>query len=555
MGAYIFIDVSKKQEFIYRHNNLKQNLYSSGIIKAITENVDDENLKDILSELPVALSIFLKEKFNGCYTIKFSGGGNSIIHFNESDQAKKFIKKYSRAAIEHYPELELYISLVEEAELSEENKQDMKIIQKLLKQRSDQLKDSRRSVFKRWTYGIEAINDAGKPVSYTITKDNRVYSDEKLSKRVRNMVSSRLDTVLDEKSVKKVIELKQYRKQDDGKSYIGVIAIDGNRMGEMVSRLTTFEQLTIFSNIIHDLYFSAVMNALQLIAEHKKNYQKTKKTINSEHSPLFYTPIVLAGDDVCLITEGEYAIQLAAQIVNQIQHLSVSSTYRQKLEQLGIYEALTACAGISIVRVTYPFFESVKEAEELCRKAKDSIHTIQFEHSDDNLDHGGHAASFINWSIVEGQVRETNAYTDWVESRNLKQKYHIKPLRIDQQQAYEQGIISYNAFEKMIKEINSLSDQTSFIHQIKKTLYQGYENYQLLFEMNKNGKGKEFEQIVNKVFENCEVTVEGSVLKDIQESSYIYVLNDVLDALEFMKVMQEGPENAADTVSNASGTA
>ena len=41
MTAYVFIDVSRKQEYIFRHNQLRLNLYHSAVIKLLTEAVPD----------------------------------------------------------------------------------------------------------------------------------------------------------------------------------------------------------------------------------------------------------------------------------------------------------------------------------------------------------------------------------------------------------------------------------------------------------------------------------------------------------------------------------
>ncbi len=52
MSAYVYIDVSQKQEFIYKTSKLKQNLYNSFIIKAVTERLTEEgkSLDDEIEE-------------------------------------------------------------------------------------------------------------------------------------------------------------------------------------------------------------------------------------------------------------------------------------------------------------------------------------------------------------------------------------------------------------------------------------------------------------------------------------------------------------------------
>lgn len=577
MYAYVYIDVSRKQEFIYRHNRLKDNLFNSGIIKAVTENLylfgsDQSNrqklhaeeeehdrdyfpnddydrvVKTVIGKLELSLNGFLNQHYCGCYSFEFSGGGNSIIRFDTEEHAKKFVRNYSRAVLKYYPELELYMSIVALKDLQSGKIDDMEIRKKLI-EKSDKLKDKRRIVFRRWTYGLEALDESGKAKVHTSAQLQQLNA-------VRELLSSQLRKALNNKSeAKYTIQLQDYKEHAGGKSYIGVIAIDGNRMGEIVSRLKSFEQLRKFSEIIHKLYLEAVVQAIDMFSLKKQN--KTGKTLK-------YTPIVLAGDDVCLITEGEYAIQLAAQVVKNIQQLSAEEHYCTELQVLGCNEPLTACAGVSIVKVSYPFFEAVRASEDLCHSAKEAMYKVQENVSieqgrrlkaDPEKTLAGYSSSFINWSIVEGQVREKSSYSQFVENRNLKQKFHIKPLRIDQELAYDNGIFSYDSFEELAMKIGSLSQKSTFLHKLKQAQYNGWEAYQLLFEMNKMEISAQIQQIVQSQYKACGADVQYAVLrtKSDGKNTLIYILNDVLEAIDFLTL--EETKHAANSISDRSGTA
>ncbi|WP_054950079.1 hypothetical protein [Numidum massiliense] len=110
MATYAFIDVSQKQEFIYKHNKLRDNLYNSFIIKCVTEELPEP------PEKLISLSRHLTRHFSEQVEFVYSGGGNSIVRFATKEQAEHFVRTYSGRVLRDYPDLELYISLVDDDE-------------------------------------------------------------------------------------------------------------------------------------------------------------------------------------------------------------------------------------------------------------------------------------------------------------------------------------------------------------------------------------------------------------------------------------------------------
>lgn len=358
MGIYVFIDVSRKQQFIYRNNQLKDNLYNSFIIKAATEKltpIDEQKaITDQFNWIKegegiISLEMFLEKSYRDLYEFKYSGGGNSIIYFYSEDKAKSFVEEYSLTILKNFPELELYISYYEIDEKKKESIPKDNEIRKLLHQRADDLKDTRRTSFRRWSYGVEIIDDIGLPLEVT-KMTNRNYKEIKnymyksyLEVSYKHPFNEKLNT----KYVEIIDELENYKK-DDEKSYIGIISIDGNKMGEMVNRIEHFHQLKDFSQAINQIYLQAIIKALNEYGEllFKKGHKKK----------LLFTPIVQAGDDICIILEAQYAIEITAKIIENIESLSKEG------KNLGLFrdemadEFLTACGGVAIARNTYPFF-------------------------------------------------------------------------------------------------------------------------------------------------------------------------------------------------------
>lgn len=506
MASYVYIDVSHKQEFIFKHNKLKENLYNSFVIKAITENTVDIGEGPIIS-----LKKYLEDEHHGCYEVVYSGGGNSIVRFSTKAEAIKFVRKYSGEVYRYYPDLELYISIVDDSQINSKSiEAKEKEIRDRLREEANKLKDKRRIKFKRWSYGVEEIDAAGQPVLCD--------SFERKHELSKKFLYQRLEEKADKAGFQVTEQLEDYKKDGDSKSYIGIISIDGNKMGDMVRRISTFQDLGKFSSLIEQLYESAVVNAL----------------IEYKHLEGLVTPIIMSGDDICLIVRAEHAIELAAAIVNHIQSLSRNENYRpffRKVMDEGQRE-LTACAGVAIARYNYPFFEAVKTAELLCKQAKEAIHRVQ----------GNANASFIHWDIVQGQVVNSYHYEDYVKHGRDIERFHIKPLRIDQTQPVENGIFSYDIFVNVIKNIQEAQEKqeisNSLMEGIKKVLYSGWESYKLFVDMDQTQDCCNLMQIMREQFK-CDN--DYGVVSEQQGQSivYTYLLNDVIDALPYIHSKRE----------------
>ncbi|PAD17097.1 Cas10/Cmr2 second palm domain-containing protein [Shouchella clausii] len=524
MKAYVLIDVSQKQEYIFKNTKLKDNLYNSAIIKAVTEKIPDQYSNEKIP-IPITLSGQLKKMRVSNVPI-YSGGGNSIIEFDSENTAEKFVRGYSLEVIKAYPDLELYISTVSEEGLNFENFQELR---RELDKKLDEIKDKRKSRFRRWTYGIEKINQVGKAQE---VKFNQPQSDEENEQSreqyswARDFLACRLRRKINDQ-VKITNELQDYKFDESKKSYIGVISIDGNKMGEMVNKLSDYKSHQQFSRAIDSIYLKAVAKAV--------NDHATEELLH-------ITPIVLAGDDICLITPAEKAIPIAKQIIENI-HKSQDDNqedYATLQKVLRQNEPLTACGGVAIVKVTYPFFDAVKKAESLCKNSKELLYRNV---SPNGTEEGVQSASFIDWEITQGQVISEEGFETYVKHRNEEANFHIKPLRIDQMLHYQEGTFSYQAFEKMIDKIScqiregKISNST--LEQIKKHMYYGWQEYQLFFDKKQTKAAQLVIAMVDELFKEHQVNTTYGTIHDPETNTYTYILNDVLETLPFF-LQKEG---------------
>ncbi len=539
MAVYAYIDVSQKQEYIYRNSRLRDNLYHSFIIKAVTEELTEKNeLPDKEIELSdiISLGKYLNDCFCSHYTFEYSGGGNSIIRFETYEIAEKFVKGYSFIVLKAYPDLELYISLVDEEKEIIANQYDKdRQIKNLLIKRADAMKDKRRSRFKRWSYGIEAIKENGQPKQIK-TADRKEDTEEQM---IRNYLFKKFEDALED-TVTVTAELQNYKKED-GKSYIGVISIDGNKMGDMINKIASFEVLRNFSEAIEKIYFGAIVEALQ---EYRKKV---------EAKDMLLTPVLQAGDDICLIVEAEHAIEIAAGILGKIAIKSREDCNQIILRKIIGSGYLTACGGVALARYSYPFFELVKIAERLCHRAKENIYLVKTPQEEMQRN------CFLHWELVQSQVTTGISYESYVKDRNIKERFHIKPLCIDQTGLVEDGFFSYEAFNRLVRAIQAAQTEkkisSSFLENLKKQMYGGIESYRLFLNTNKqesNNLENSVEDILgNNVDEHRTVDQYMTLIKDDgKEKRITYILNDVLEALPFMAKIKEGSDGAGEKLSN-----
>lgn len=101
---------------------------------------------------------------------------------------------------------------------------------------------------------------------------------------------------------------------------------------------------------------------LDRIAQNLKNRKLTALKLQGNTFPV--RKIILAGDDVCFVTEGRIGLEAAKIFIEQLG----SKTNKQD------HQGYTACAGVAIVHKKYPFYKAYETAEMLCSNAKNTLH-------------------------------------------------------------------------------------------------------------------------------------------------------------------------------------
>jgi hypothetical protein len=186
-------------------------------------------------------------------------------------------------------------------------------------------------------------------------------------------------------------------------SYIGVIHIDGNGMGdkfsEIIGRYSAAGDDPAFIAEMRELSIAvdragkeavatAVNGVLDALSSEDGDLVVARTVPIQQKDGLTLLPLrflVYGGDDITLVCDGRLALDLAERMLLAFE--------REE-------PRLTACAGVAIVKSHHPFFRAYELADALCASAK------RFRR--DKL--GGAEVSVLDWHLTAGGV-ETDIET------------------------------------------------------------------------------------------------------------------------------------------------
>jgi hypothetical protein len=140
-------------------------------------------------------------------------------------------------------------------------------------------------------------------------------------------------------------------------AWLAIIHADGNGLGEVVRELladvSSYKEvkksLADFSKNLETATEAAAQEAFEKVATMQEG---------DTHYPL--RPVILGGDDLTVIIRADLAFDFTKAYL---------LAFEKKTEEI-IGKKLTACAGISYIKQSYPFHYGVHLAEELTKEAK-----------------------------------------------------------------------------------------------------------------------------------------------------------------------------------------
>lgn len=358
-------DISGIQDYIFSTNLLRENAGASYHVSRILE----EYLPDALWQTgPVftdwkqadGLSIQKNKELKA--EIIYIGGGNAMVLFRDEAAYNETSRLLARRVMKKCEGLTVVAACIP-TELKDFSNDYDKLSQKLAYVKQHTVRTLPFSPFPV----VEQDSMYGLPVTEAYNPDRRrenmTAPRYQKQKAYREMGRKTGFYQYIPKTYDYAIEMEDLGREKGDDSYVAVIHIDGNGMGDSVRsrlgrKMGSYEEAVSefrhFSMRITGLFWDVYGAVVENVLEHKE-YIKEQEGAGL----LMLRPLILDGDDLTLICTAELGLPFAAGFLKELMK-------RRQDELAGI----TACAGIAFVHNHFPFQIAYSIAEKCCSNAK-----------------------------------------------------------------------------------------------------------------------------------------------------------------------------------------
>lgn len=416
MRQLMILEVSQKQAYIFESTKLRDNVERSEEICWVT---DPDYFKAVAERSGL---VFDKEK-----NLVYSGGGHTVLEFADKESAKKFAYAVSARVRREFPELEYFIKIVDYDENLKPAENLFHLSQKLEKKKS-----VRAASFHQGSFGVEEKDTDLRRAKVQVKVPDRI---PRTSEKEYIPAGFEMPTKLEELGVSK-----------DDSSFVAIVHIDGNGMGKRVEELREQnaglkwdeykKELKRFSDAIDSDFKTAFRGMLDAIEEQVPHL--IDKGLNLKKRAFPVRKLILAGDDVCFVTEGRIGLEAARIFIEKLS----------ALENTVDHKKYTACAGVAIVHQKYPFYKAYELSEMLCSNAKRFLASF----NDDKISESGTKGCAIDWHIEFGEIID--------DLSDMRRKYEtadggtleLRPYLISAEPEIweKEKIRRYSAFKRLV---------------------------------------------------------------------------------------------------------
>ncbi len=375
----VILDVAGIQNYIFGTSQLRQNAAASFIVDHV---ISVKMFNEILTGFP---GIHVLEQWvdkpdivqigeNGV-TVEtaYVGGGNAILFFQDRSEAEEFGRQWSLKVLAEFPGLTPVVALYE-GEFDKDKDKDWF---------ADFRDGCRRELAKTrsQTITITDLPRHGVTAECIYTgRSAQVYDTDIPGLAVEKKYLSRSVLVKAEwfhkahthwqKKFLEHLNLEFPRDfheiagetTSERKSALAVVHIDGNDIGKRFREVNTLEDYRRESCQIGRWMETSLKKGIGHLANAVEQFQKDgdgKSADKESKSTLPFRPIIIGGDDITFVCRADLGVWLTEIILGALTEA-----------QTGIKDPITACAGIAIIKPSYPFHQGYELAEALCSNAK-----------------------------------------------------------------------------------------------------------------------------------------------------------------------------------------
>ena len=409
-AVVVFITARKIQSYVFSSNRLREHIGASHLIKQATTNWVDDALKTLnnkriftikqLEDLEKRTSdqlnenSLLEEPLENFDALVISTGAGQVRLLIDACLYQDFVKNYTRRILKEAPGLPIYVG-VSQSFMFNPQANDNALL-KHIKQAEKDIRQAERTAqhsnpllglgvtVKCASTGLPAVGIAQTADSFpaaqaTLAKNNAVLTPDK-RRPADDAIFAYLD-IPPKINYRMPLDFDDFGRSEGDQSYVAVVHIDGNNMGERVGEYLT-QAKSNQDFITRSRYFSfsverAVRKALQVVLEKahpqghdsgtwtsadKRSFNLKQINNDGKNTDRWYLPLrflIIGGDDITFVCDGRLGLGLAALCLQELEKSLLADGKK-----------LYGCAGVSIVKTHYPFARAYDLAEELSAAAK-----------------------------------------------------------------------------------------------------------------------------------------------------------------------------------------
>ena len=374
------LDTTGIQPYIFGSNRLRENVGGSYLVGEVTE----QWVRDILRSAPFEVSdCSLPIATSGqAAEVVYMGGGNTVLLFVSEALAQQFIRLLSSKVLRNAPGISLIAAHRHNFDTERDSLRDTIREMKetdLFKKKRSRIPSSpllglgvTQDCLSTRLVAVDTSNNHGSPDTYPVSREIAAKLDVVKSKggnrteTQSNAANEALKKVIFDSQVPNQwdipLDFDDFGRSEGDMSYIAVVHIDGNSMGQRFQACGEKDEAG-YQQAIRQLSESvkkAGQDSLrELTLALVDAMPRLSGMLDLKPKKLPFRPLVYGGDDVTFVCDGRLGLSLAAHYLE---------LFSQKKASDG--EALSACAGVCIVKTHYPFARAYALSEQLCASAK-----------------------------------------------------------------------------------------------------------------------------------------------------------------------------------------
>lgn len=387
------LDTTGIQAYIFGGNRLRENVGASYLVAQATgawvEDILEKELNVPKGRQREAIDVSGLDA-----ELVYAGGGNTVLLFREPEEtsaqksAIKFTQILSQRILREAPGINLVVA--HHHGFDWDTDELHKTIQHLMQHDLDKKKRGRvasapllglgvtTTCLSTQLVAVDTSDRHSSPTNYPVSRE--VIAKLDAVEGANNDLKAQIFDPKEPLKYRIPLDFDDFSRSKGDISYLAVVHADGNSMGQRFQdfgKETSNREYINRMRSLSDSVNAAGVIALKAVAKTVVDSIQNDNDVDAEGKPikvfkgktqqfqiyqnkyLPFRPLVYGGDDVTFVCDGRIGLELAALYLKAFEQQPVADN-----------KPLTACAGVSIVKVHYPFARSYELAEALCKSAK-----------------------------------------------------------------------------------------------------------------------------------------------------------------------------------------